>query len=258
MTAPLPVCSAKLSIVGPGLTTKKSQRPKAPQRTRPAAKPWRYSSPKNSRWDVRHTKSFRFELLLKASGTLTLPMHKKPRESLSHVLGKGLLWALFQDRYGSNPTQTILVETPIPQEPRYVPDVVAFHHPKIIIPSAAQQQQQDDTALLHSFLEHDIQPSFWGESGRMSAEKAADLAHKYPNTHLVHLRWGSGDQNTHAGFFEEIETAILPSLHYRTAPFEFAFLAREPKSCVDEDGVVRITRDDVQWRTAGFGIDRNY
>jgi hypothetical protein len=70
-------------------------------------KPWRFSKPKKSKWNVRHTKSFRFELkspISQQSETSsffdTLPMHKKPRESLSHVLGKGFLWALFKDQYG--------------------------------------------------------------------------------------------------------------------------------------------------------------
>jgi hypothetical protein len=228
------------------------------------SKPWRYSSPKKSKWDVRHTKSFRFELkapkLLVESISAahqhqspcsfdTLSMHKKPRESLSHALGKGLLWALFKDQYGTLSTQTIMVETPFPDEPRYVPDVVAFQHP-----TTTQANLQDFLTR----LPEGTQPTFWGESGRMSAEKALALACKYPNTHFVHLRWGSSDQNTLADFFEDIETAILPILHQRSAPFQFVFLANEPQSFVEEDGTVKIRKEDLQWRTAGFSIDRNY
>jgi hypothetical protein len=227
------------------------------------SKPWRYSSPKKSKWDVRHTKSFRFELkapklpvdnssaarLQSSCSCDTLPLHKKPRESLSHVLGKGLIWALYKDQYGILSTQTILVETPIPEEPHYVPDVVAFQHPTYM---------QSDSKDFLSWLPEGTTPTFWGESGRMSAEKAAALASKYPSTHFVHLRWGSSDQNTLADFFEDIETAILPVLHFRTAPFQFVFLANEPRSFVEEDGTVKIRKEDLQWRTAGFSIDHNY
>ena len=246
--------------------TKKLTKPKGSP-PRKQSKQWRYSQPKSSRWDIRHTKSFRFDLQTLSSSIHSmhdsLPMHKKPRESLSHVLGKGILWALFQDEYGAPPKQTILVETPIPQEPRFVPDVVAFDVPtpatvdvdrrNLNIPAShsTQQQQRPD---YHEFVK-DHQPTFWGESGRMSAEKAAALAWKYPHTHFVHLRWGS---QVSMDIFEDIETAVLPSLQHRTAPFEFALLNDKPQHFVEEDGTVSLRKEDLQWRTARFDIDLNY
>ena len=95
-----------------------------------------------------------------------MPLHKKPRESLSHVIGKGLIWSLFKDEYGSQPSQAILVETPIPEEPRYVPDVVAFEDASLF------GYSDEEPPIIG------LQPTFWGESGRMSADKAAALAWK--------------------------------------------------------------------------------
>jgi hypothetical protein len=179
----------------------------------------------------------------------SLSMHNKPRESLAHALGKGLLWALFKEQYGTLSTQTKLVETPIPEEPRYVPDVVAFQHPRTM-----QANLQD----FLTWLPEGTQPTFLGVSGRMSAEKAVALACKYPSTHFVHLRWGSSNQNTLADCFEDIEAAIIPIFHHRAAPYQFVFLANEPRSFFEEDGTVKIRKEDFQWRTAGFSIDRTY
>lgn len=186
-----------------------------------------------------------------------MPLHKKPRESLSHVMGKGILWALFQEDYGVAANhQAIWVETPIPQEPRFVPDVVAFdvccdpdnETDRIQLPR--EQGQLVDPSIL-SVQDHD--PTFWGESGRMSAEKAAALAWKYPHTHFVHLRWGPT-----MDIFEEIETAVLPSLQHRTAPFQFALLHDKPQCFAKEDGTVSLRKEDLQWRTARFDIDVDY
>ena len=238
------------------------------------SKQWRYSKPKTSRWDIRHTKSFRFELQTALSlststrnkttttnnnNILTLPMHKKPRESLSHVMGKGILWALFQAEYGvASNNQTIWVETPIPQEPRFVPDVVAFD---VVAPDNESSTDRIDPPHHEVLLDHsllfvnDHAPTFWGESGRMSAEKAAALAWKYPHTHFVHLRWGS---RVTMDIFEEIETAVLPSLQHRTAPFQFALLSDKPQCFVEEDGTMSLRKEDLQWRTARFDIDLDY
>ena len=223
------------------------------------SKLWRYSEPKRSRWDIRHTKSFRFELQPPSlTSTVSSPsqlveplqMYKKPKESLSHVMGKGILWALFKEDYGLPPTQTIFVETPIPQESRFVPDVVAFEVP----PSETVSHNNGQNITIPLQVQHH-NPTFWGESGRMSTEKAAALAWKYPHTHIVHLRWGS---QMSMDIFEEIETAVLPSLHYRTAPFEFALLSDKPQVFVDDDGTVLVRKEDLQWRTARFDIDLAY
>ena len=187
-------------------------------------------------------------------------MHKKPRESLSHVLGKGVLWALFVGDYGdANQNQTIWVETNIPQEPRFTPDVVAFDNNKV--PTPVSRENSDKRRRRQRFQPHELEfvkddnPTFWGESGRMSAEKAAALAWKYPHTHFVHLRWGS---QLNMDIFEDIETAVLPSLQHRTAPFEFALLKDKPQCFIDEDGTVLLQKKDLQWRTARFDIDMAY
>lgn len=237
--------ASPLAISTPRRTKKRKASP--PRKTDQA---WRYSQPKSSKWDVRHTKSFRFEIRSPASSDAkewdVMPLHKKPRESLSHVLGKGLIWSLFKDRYGSQPNQQILVETPIPEEDRFVPDVVAFECDTTI------RKPEEELFPIELKGKH---PTFWGESGRMSAEKAAALACKYPNTHFVHFRWGS---MVTMDIFEEIENAVLPTLQRRTAPFQFALIPEKPSQFLAEDGTVLLKKEDIQWRTAGFDIDLNY
>jgi len=269
-------------------------------------KPWRYSQPKASKWDIRHTKSFRFQIQIPVAADDSsssnhnllehsnnnferLPLHKKPRESLSHVLGKGLLWALFKDQYApSSPSSSpysskqIFVETPIPGEDRFVPDVVAFDYStltedgSIIIgnDSSPSSSSQNHPAIPPEHQpqrsqSHYEQPTFWGESGRMSADKAASLAWKYPHTHFVHLRWGYPQVTM--DIFEEIEDAVLPAVQHRTAPFEFCLLPGQPKDYLllsesddkgasndEESTTVSISREDCLWRTARFDIDINY
>lgn len=234
-------------------TTATKRRVSAPRKIasppRKANKAWQK---KSSRWDVRHSRSFRFQIRAPSSGADSwdvMPLHKKPSESLSHVLGKGFLWSLFKEQYGSQSEQIILVETPIPEETRFIPDVVAFQDE--VLKGKNPNLTDDELELLLQRL----QPTFWGESGRMSAEKAAALAAKYPHTHFVHFRWGS---QVTMDIFEEIENAVLPTLHHRTAPFQFALIPDEPKRLMAEDGAVLLQKNDVQWRTAGFDIDLNY
>lgn len=240
---------------------------------------WRYSKPKSSKWDVRHTKSFKFTLYapsLTSTSTSnndndndgnesfdSVVLHKKSRESMQHVLGKGILWALFKDQYGyrcgsnadDNPN-SIFIETPIFGEDQFIPDVVAFGDDETCGTAIPPIAKSMTCSNFFSPTQHP-QPTFWGESGRMSIEKAATLARKYPNTHIVHLRCGHSINNM--DIFEEIENhAVLPAFLHRSKPFTFAIFPHDPKSIVDENGIIQITHKDLLWRTARFDIDPNY
>ena len=147
---------------------------------------------------------------------------KKKAESLQHVLGKGLIWAMYRGQYPN-----IFVEADIGD--KRLPDVVAF-----------EKESMDDNSSFESLRI----PIFWGESGRMSPQKAAEIAMKFPNTHFCHLRWGVDLEqcSTQLGY------ALRPTLKYRAAPFEFGVLKGDPRQYVDEDGNISISRDDADWK----------
>lgn len=194
---------------------------------------WRgnYVPPKKSNWDVRKSKTMRFKLYSE-DGKASIDVLKKSQETLQHVLGKGIIWALHRRTYPN-----IYVEKDIGD--KRVPDVVSFEDGYEI------RTDGHESSASQSICSNPLQPLFWGESGRMSPQKAAEIASKYPSTHFVHLRWGmENDEN----WSRDIEYALRPTLSNRSAPFEFAVLKCDPKEFVDEDGVICIDRGDVVWR----------
>eukprot|EP00816_Leptocylindrus_hargravesii_P005272 CAMPEP_0196815802 /NCGR_PEP_ID=MMETSP1362-20130617/51940_1 /TAXON_ID=163516 /ORGANISM="Leptocylindrus danicus, Strain CCMP1856" /LENGTH=206 /DNA_ID=CAMNT_0042192913 /DNA_START=209 /DNA_END=829 /DNA_ORIENTATION=- len=195
---------------------------------------WRgnYVPPKKSNWDVRKSKTLRFKLYSE-DGKASIDVLKKSQETLQHVLGKGIIWALHRRTYPN-----IYVERDIGD--KRVPDVVAFEDN-----CESTVDGHASATASHSIRTKNSQPLFWGESGRMSPQKAGEIASKYPSTHFVHLRWGmENDEN----WSRDIEYAVRPTLKDRSAPFEFAILKCDPKKYIDEDGVICINRADVVWR----------
>lgn len=158
-----------------------------------------------------------------ASGS-TVTLRKKPNESLEHVLVKGILWSVFGlAEHGGG---RAFVERDVGD--RRVPDVV-------VLPADGGGGVEDAA------------PLFWGESGRMSPDKAAELLERYPHTHIVHMRWGMGEAGTR--WIEEIEERIGPTLARRTAPFEIGLVREDPRNFFDEEGNVRARREDFDWVT---------
>jgi len=175
-------------------------------------KRWRGSTrpPRDSVLQVRKTRTQKFTVRV---GDTEKELLKKRGETLEHVLTKALIWALYDDAYPS-----IDIERDIGDETLKVPDCIAF-------------DQQDA-------------PVFWGESGRMSAAKAVDIATRYPGTHFVNVRWNV-DLDTYS---EPLLKALRAEAPTRSAPFEFGALAGDPRDYVDPtDGSLRICRDDVVW-----------
>ena len=143
---------------------------------------------------------------------------KKRGETVQHVLVKAVLKKLFEDEYG---TMHIEHDT---GDPDYTPDAVA--------------------------LNKDGEPVFWGESGRISVRKAVNLCERYPNTHIVHCRWGFPNVDE---FAREEERAIRKIS--RPGRYTFGSLPNDVWKYFDDDGNIHISKDDVEWKEVEF-IDR--
>lgn len=133
---------------------------------------------------------------------------KKPVESLEHVLMKAFLWALYLPQYPD-----LSVEIPIGD--RYKPDVV----------------QLDPLG----------QPQFWGEAGKVGADKVASLLRRYPRTHFAVAKWA-----TPLAPFAELVREALDG-RPRRAPFDLlGFPADSGDRFIAEDGTVRIDPDAIE------------
>lgn len=152
----------------------------------------------------------------------TKVLQKKKYESVQHVLVKALLWKLFSTEYPN-----IEIEKDI-GDPSYLPDVISLANVK------------DDEGC---------KPLFWGESGRMSLEKALDLSQRYPDMHIVWMRWGISLTD----FVAQVAPALSSSSSSsspasRSGRFTLAAIPRkEIWEFVDDDGNVIISKEDVEW-----------
>ena len=144
----------------------------------------------------------------------TKVLEKKKYESLQHVLVKAILWKLYNDDYPD-----IEIEQDI-GDPNYLPDVVS---------------RQDDKVL------------FWGESGRMSLEKAVCLSERYPETHIVWMRWGISIQ--------DFSNQVAPALKSvdRGGRFTLAAIPRKEiwefinEEETNNSNIIAIEKENVDW-----------
>ena len=154
------------------------------------------------------------ELLLRRKWTLRagdrqVVLVKKPYESTEHVVMKALLWALYLPEFPD-----LTVEVPVGD--RYKPDVVA--------------------------LSEQGPPRFWGEAGDVSVAKIRSLARRYQKTHLAVAKWDTRLEPTIA-----IVTDAIAHLS-RQAPVDLlSFPADSAERFVDDDGRIRIARQDLDW-----------
>ena len=133
---------------------------------------------------------------------------KKKQEGIEHVLMKAFIWALYLPTYPD-----LTVEIPIGD--RYKPDVVE--------------------------LDGRGEPVFWGESGKVSAEKIASLVRRFPDTHFAVAKWASP--------LEPFADLVWEALDGRPRRAPFDLLQFPPDSgerFIRDDGTVAITFDDVQ------------
>jgi len=134
------------------------------------------------------------------------------REHITHPLLKAFLWALYLPDYPA-----ITVEVAV--RDRYKPDVVAFD------PARAPFTGQ---------------PAFWGEAGQVSAEKVAALVRRYPDTHFAIAKW----ETPLSSFRPWVEEALRGVR--RCAPMDLLNVPDACIRCIDDDGRVHITFDDVE------------
>lgn len=133
------------------------------------------------------------------------------REKTSHPLMKAFLWALYMPEYPN-----ITIEIRIGD--KYKPDVVAF---------------EPDAELRGS------PPVFWGEAGQVGADKIKSIARRYRDTHFAVAKW---DVSLHhyANWLGNLLNGIK-----RDAPFDLISFPAKSIECIDDDGNIEISFDDV-------------
>ena len=146
------------------------------------------------------------KLRLTAHGQ-TLVLRKRSGEKSSHVIMKGLLWALYVPLFPS-----LKVEVSIGT--RYKPDLVA--------------------------VDERSRPLFWAEAGAVGKAKVETLCHRYRRSHLVFAKWGA----VHSGRAAMFEEIVLGTR--REAPVELLFFPEDSlERWVDERGAVTLERGEI-------------
>ena len=135
---------------------------------------------------------------------------KKSNEKSSHVLMKGLLWALYLPDYPN-----LSVEIKIGD--RYKPDVVA--------------------------LDNDSRPLFWAEAGQVSERKLRSLFKRYPQTHFAIGKWAQR-LDPHIAIVEKALKGLK-----RTGRIDLiSFPNDSVERFVDQNGNVEVMHEDLDWR----------
>jgi hypothetical protein len=187
--------------------------------------------------DLPKSKKLRIDLT--AHDGITKTLIKKREESLQHVLTKAVLWNLFLEDYGPN----LQIEYDI-GDPDYLPDVVSVEEN-----NNDNDNNDNDTPK---------SPLFWGESGRMKVHKAVDLLQRYPETHIVHCRWGMDLESISQPLMdylqdEMLEKGNLLELCHRPGRFTFCALPLDVWRFIDEEtGSIHVTKKDLQWKELDF------
>lgn len=135
------------------------------------------------------------------------------RERFVHPLMKAFIWALYLPQY---PDMTVEVNI----DDRYKPDVVAF--------DAGNVRFRPD------------EPVFWGEAGRIGRDKISAIVRRYPDTHFAFGKW-----ETRLEPFIQQVTESLAGVK-RSAPVDILNFTDDTMYCVDDDGQIHITFEDVE------------
>ena len=162
--------------------------------------------------------TLRRTLTLRASdgdGLRKLVLVKRRGESIEHVVMKAVLWALYLPDYPEMQVEVSIGDA-------YTPDLV--------------QQAPPPGGLAYG----DPEPVFWGEAGKVSADKWRSLLRRFPDTHFAFARWAER-LDPHVAIVERAR-GDRP----RRAPFDLLSL---PPDAADrflaDDGTVRVSRDDL-------------
>ena len=141
-------------------------------------------------------------------GSQKLVLIKRPVERQRHVIMKAFLWALYLPQYPQ-----LQVEVSIGQ--KYKPDLVAF--------------------------ESGI-PKFWGEAGKISAQKLRHILARQRNTHFGFAIWASS--------LAAFETRVRRQIKgvRRKAPVDLIrFLPQDDERFISQRGQIDISHADVEW-----------
>ncbi len=136
------------------------------------------------------------------------------RERFVHPLMKAYLWALYLPDYPSASIEIRIGD-------KYKPDVIAFDGKPAV-------------------YEANPKPLFWGEAGRTGKDKIHSIVRRFPDTHFVMSKWDTGLKS-----YVDLVSEALDSVK-RTAPFDLISFPESSKECVDEDGNITITFEDVK------------
>ncbi len=167
---------------------------------------------------------------------------KKKYESIQHVLVKAVLWKLFYEDY-----EQIHIEKDI-GDANYLPDVVALDL-GIMDNHDSSVEQYDSDGAVRIQQQQQLSPLFWGESGRMTLEKARELCQRYPTTHIVWMRWGIPMED----FARLAAPALAPVTANRQGRFTLAALPNKnvwelfEYNPINEECNVLIGNEDVEW-----------
>ncbi|KAI2512490.1 hypothetical protein MHU86_1943 [Fragilaria crotonensis] len=168
---------------------------------------------------------------------------KKKYESIQHVLVKAVLWKLFYNDY-----EQLDIEKDI-GDANYLPDVVALDLNTIDDhDTMVDDCDRDNTAPIQT-QQQQLSPLFWGESGRMTLEKARELCQRYPTTHIVWMRWGI----PMAEFAKLAAPALAPVTANRPGRFTLAALPDKnvwelfDYNPINEECRVLVAKEDVEW-----------
>lgn len=137
------------------------------------------------------------------------------RERFVHPLMKAYIWALYLPDYPSASIEIRIGD-------KYKPDVVAF----------------DDEPAVYAATK---QPLFWGEAGRTGKDKIHSIVKRFPNTHFAMSKWDARLEP-----YVELVSEALEGVA-REAPFDLICFPENTVDCVDEDGNITITFDDIEW-----------
>ena len=136
------------------------------------------------------------------------------RERFVHPLMKAYLWALYLPDYPSASIEIRIGD-------KYKPDVIAFDGKPAV-------------------YEANPKPLFWGEAGRTGKDKIHSIVRRFPDTHFVMSKWDTGLKS-----YVDLVSEALDGVK-RTAPFDLISFPESSKECVDEDGNITITFEDVK------------
>lgn len=141
-------------------------------------------------------------------GSRKLVLRKKENERIEHVLMKAFLWSLYLPEYDN-----LLVEYEV--DDRYKPDVIA--------------------------LDHQREPLFWGEAGKVGTEKLRALLRRYPRTHFAIAKWGTRLQP-----YIDIAEEILAE-RPRSAPFDLInFPSDSGERFIGQAGEIAVSRNHIE------------